>query len=117
MIQKLLSIATGLPWWAWVLVGLTVLYLFMASGSIYSRMLWSMIHDQIVQEDKAIQEELEKEVIRLDQREKELIQENARIRQQLAAAHEEKRVLLGRFHEMETCLFSSHGTFKPIFFG
>jgi septal ring factor EnvC (AmiA/AmiB activator) len=45
-----------------------------------------MIHDQIVQEDKAIQEELEKEVTRLDQREKELIQKNGRIKQQLASA-------------------------------
>jgi len=52
---------------AWVLVGLVVLYLFnMASGSIYSRKLWNMIHDQIIQEDKAVQEELEKEVTRLD---------------------------------------------------
>lgn len=33
-----------------------------------------MLHDQIVQDDKAIQGELEKEVTRLDQREKELIQ-------------------------------------------
>jgi len=75
MIQKLLTFAKGLPWWAWVLVGLVILYLFnMASGSIYSRKLWNMIHDQIVQEDKAIQEELEKEVTRLDQRERELIQ-------------------------------------------
>jgi FtsZ-binding cell division protein ZapB len=63
-----------------------------------------MLHDQIVQEDKAIQEELEKEVTRLDQREKELIQENARIKQQLAAAQEEKRMLLGRLHEIETQL-------------
>ena len=45
-----------------------------------------MLHDVIVEEDKAIREELEKEVIRLDQREKELIQENARIKKQLAAA-------------------------------
>ena len=103
MIQKLLTFAKGLPWWAWVLVGLAVLYLFnMASGSIYSQKLWNMLHDQIVQEDKAIQEDLEKEVTRLDQREKELIQENARIKQQLAAAQEEKRVLLGRLHEIET---------------
>jgi hypothetical protein len=51
MIQKLLTIAKGLPWWAWVLVGLAVLYLFnMASGSIYSRKLWIMVHNQIVQE-------------------------------------------------------------------
>ncbi len=55
------------------------------SGSIYTRRLWNMIHDQIIQENKTIQEGLEKEVIRLDQREKELIQENARIKQQLAA--------------------------------
>ncbi len=47
-----------------------------ASGSIYTRKLWNMLHDQIVQEDKAIQEELQKEVTRLDQREKELFQEN-----------------------------------------
>jgi hypothetical protein len=40
MIQKLLTIAKGLPWWAWVLVGLAVLYLFnMASGSIYTEAL------------------------------------------------------------------------------
>jgi len=38
----------------------------------------NMIHDQIVQEDKAIQEELEKEVTHLDQREKELIQGSTR---------------------------------------
>jgi FtsZ-binding cell division protein ZapB len=105
MIQKLLTFAKGSPWWAWVPVGLAVLYLFnVASGSIYSRKLWNMVHDQIVQEDKVIQEELEKEVSRLDQREKELIQENARIKQQLAAAQEEKRVLLGRLHEIETQL-------------
>jgi len=67
MIQKLLTFAKGLPWWGWVLVGLAVLYLFnMVSGSIYTRKLWNMIRDQIVQEDKAIQEELEKEVTRLD---------------------------------------------------
>ncbi len=103
MIQKLLTFAKGLPWWAWVSAGLAVLYLFnVASGSIYSRKLWNMLHDQIVQEDKAVQEELEKEVTRLDQREKELIQENARIKQQLASAQEEKRVLLGRLHEIET---------------
>ena len=65
-----------------------------------------MLHDQIVQEDKAIQEELGKEVTRLDEREKELIQENARIKQQLAAAQEEKRILLGRLHEIETQLNS-----------
>ena len=105
MIQKLLTIAKGLPWWAWVLVGLAVLYLFnMASGSIYSRKLCNMLHDRNVQEDKGIQEELEKEVTRLDQREKELIQENARVKQQLAAAQEEKRMLLGRLHEIETQL-------------
>ena len=105
MIQKLLTIAKGLPWWAWVLVGLAVLYFFnMASGSIYTRKLWNMLHNQIVQEDKAIQEELEKEVTRLDQREKELIQENARIKKQLASAQEEKRMLLGRLHEIETQL-------------
>ncbi len=102
MIQKVLTLAKGLPWWAWVLVGLAILYLFnMASGSLHSRKLWNMLHDQIVQEDKAVQEELEKEVTRLDQREKELIQENARIKQQLAAAQEEKRMLVGRLHEIE----------------
>jgi hypothetical protein len=107
MIQKLLTIAKGFPWWAWVLVGLAVLYLFnVASGSIYTRKLWTMLHDQIVQEDKTIQEDLEKEVTRLDQRGKELIQENARIKRQLAAAQEEKQMLLGRLHEIETCLFS-----------
>ncbi len=101
MIQKVLTFAKGLPWWAWVLVGLAVLYLFnVASGSIYSRKLWGMIHQEIVKEDKAIQEELEKEVTRLDQREKELIQENARIKKQLAAAQEEKTMLLGRLHEI-----------------
>jgi hypothetical protein len=71
MIQKLLTFAKGLPWWVWALVGLASLYPFkMASGSIYSQRLWNMIHDRIVQEDKVIQEELEKEVTRLDQREK-----------------------------------------------
>ena len=44
------------------------------------------------------------EVTRLDQREKELIQENARIKKQLAAAQEEKEILLGRLHEIETQL-------------
>jgi hypothetical protein len=54
-------------WWAWVLVSLAVLYLFnMASGSIYSRKLWNILHDQILKEDKAIQEEFEKEVTPLD---------------------------------------------------
>jgi FtsZ-binding cell division protein ZapB len=76
----------------------------LASGSLYTRKLWNMVQDQIVQEDKAIQEELEKEVTRLDQREKELVQENARIKQQLASAQEEKRMLLGRLHEIETQL-------------
>jgi len=48
------------------LVGLAVLYLFnVASGSIYTRKLWTMLHDQIVQEDMAIQKELEHEVTRL----------------------------------------------------
>jgi hypothetical protein len=37
----------------------------------------------------------------LDQREKELIQENARIKKQLAATQEEKRMLLGRLNEIE----------------
>jgi len=105
MILKLWTFVKGLPWWAWVLVGLALLYLFnMASGSIYSRKLWNMLHDQIVKEDKAIQEELEKEVTRLDQMEKELIQENARIKKQLVAAQEEKQVFLGRLHEIETQL-------------
>jgi len=98
--------AKGLPGWAWVLLAaLAVLYLFnMASGSLYSRKLWNMVHDQILQEDKAIQEELEGEVTRLDQREEELIKENARIKQQLATAQEEKQILLGRLHEIETQL-------------
>jgi hypothetical protein len=114
MIQKLLTFAKGLPWWAWVLVGLAVLYLFnIASGSLYSRKLWNMLHDQIVQEDKAIQEELEKEVTRLDEREKELIQENARIKQQLASAQEEKRILLGRLHEIETQLDTVASNLPP----
>jgi FtsZ-binding cell division protein ZapB len=114
MIQKLLTFAKGLPWWAWVLVGLAILYLFnVASGSIYTQKLWNMLHDQIVQEDKAVQEELEKEVNRLDQREKELIQENARIKQQLAAAQEEKRVLLGRLHEIENQLNAVASNLPP----
>jgi hypothetical protein len=29
-----------------------------ASRSLYSRKLWNRVHDQIVQEDKAVQEEL-----------------------------------------------------------
>jgi hypothetical protein len=41
-------------------------------------------------------------VTRLDQREKELIQENVRIKKQLASVQEEKRMLLGRLHEIET---------------
>jgi FtsZ-binding cell division protein ZapB len=69
-----------------------------------SRRLWNKLYDQIVQEDKAIQEELEKEVTRLDQREKGLIQENSRIKKQLAAAQEEKWMLLGRLYEIETQL-------------
>ena len=114
MIQKLLTIAKGLPWWAWVLVGLAVLYLFnVASGSIYSRKLWNILHDQIVQEDKTIQQELEKEATRLYQREKELIQENARIKNQLAAAQEEKRMLLGRLHEIETQLNAVASNLPP----
>jgi len=49
MIQKLWTFAKGLPWWAWVLIALAILYLFnVASGSIYSRKLWNMLHDQIV---------------------------------------------------------------------
>ncbi len=67
-----------------------------------SRRLWNKPHDQIVKENKAIQEELEKEVTRLDQREKGLIQENSRIKKQLAAAQEEKRMLLGRLNEIES---------------
>jgi len=95
-------------------VGPAVLYLFsMASGSIYSRKLWNMLRDQIVQEDKAIQEEPEKEVTRLDQREKELIQENERIKKQLAAAQEEKRMLLGRLHEIETQLSAFASNLPP----
>ena len=114
MIQKLWTFARGLPWWAWVLVGLAVLYLFnLASGSIYSRKLWKMLHDQIAQEDKAIQEELGKEVARLDQREKELIRENARIKKQLASAQEEKRMLLGRLHEIETQLNAVASNLPP----
>ena len=114
MIQKLLTVAKGLPWWAWVLAVLAVLYLFnVASGSIYTRKLWTILHDQIAQEDKVIQEELEKEVIRLDQREKELIQENARIKQQLASAQEEKRMLLGRLHEIETQLNAVASNLPP----
>jgi hypothetical protein len=101
-----LAFAKRLPWRAWVLAGLAVLYLFnIASGSIYGRKLWNMLHDQIFWEDMAIQEELEKEVTRLERREKELIQENAWIKKQLAAAQEEKRMLLGgRLHEIETQL-------------
>jgi hypothetical protein len=34
----------------------------MASGPIYTKRLREMLHDQIVQEDKIIQEELEREV-------------------------------------------------------
>ena len=114
MIQKLWTFSKGLPWWAWVLVGLAVLYLFnVASGSIYSQKLWSMIHDQMVQEDKAVQEELEKKVTRLDQRERELIQENERIKQQLASAQEEKQVLLGRLHEIETQLNAVASNLPP----
>jgi len=63
-----------------------------------------MLHDPLAKEDKVIQEELEKEVTRLDQREKELIMENAQIKQQLAAAQEEKRMFIGRLHEIETQL-------------
>jgi len=56
---------------------------------------------ECIQEHKALQEELEKEVTRLDQREKELIQESGRIKKQLASAQEEKRVVKGRLHEIE----------------
>jgi len=49
MIQKLLTFAKRMPWWASIRVGLAVFYLFnVASGSIYSRKLWNMLHDQIV---------------------------------------------------------------------
>jgi len=100
--------------WKAALVGLAVLYIFnVASGSIYTRKLWNMLHDQIVQEDKTIQEELEKEVTRLGQRERELIQENARIKKQLAAAQEEKRMLLGRLHEIETELNAIASNLPP----
>lgn len=57
----MVPVAMPLPWWAWVLVGLAVLYLFnMASGSIYSPKMWNMLHDQITKADKIIQKELEK---------------------------------------------------------
>jgi len=72
-----------------------------------------MLHDQIVREDKSIQEELEKEVTRLDQREKELIQENARIKNQLAAAQEEKQIILGRLHEIESQLNAVASNLPP----
>jgi len=49
----------------------------------------------------------------LDQREKELIQENARIKKQLAAAQEEKRMLLGRLHEIETQLNAVASNLPP----
>ncbi len=114
MITTLLGYAKRFPWWAWVLMALAILYLFnVASGSIYTRKLWNMVHDQIAAEDRAIQEELEREVSRLDQREKELIQENARIKKQLAAAQEEKRVLLGRLNEIETQLNAVASNLPP----
>jgi hypothetical protein len=49
----------------------------------------------------------------LDQREKELIHENARIKKQLAAAQEEKRVLLGRLHKIETQLNAVASNLPP----
>jgi uncharacterized membrane-anchored protein YhcB (DUF1043 family) len=52
----------------------------MASGSIYSKKPLNMLYDQIVQTEKAIQEELEREVTRLDQRRKELVQKTERIK-------------------------------------
>jgi FtsZ-binding cell division protein ZapB len=114
MIQRLWTLMRGLPWWAWAIIALAILYLFnVASGSIYSRKLWTMVHDQIAAEDRAIREELEKEVNILDEREKELIQENARIKKQLAAAQQEKRVLLGRLHEIETQLDAVASTLPP----
>ena len=114
MIQRLWTLMKGLPWWGWVFIALAILYLFnVASGSIYSRKLWNMVHDQIAAEDRAIREELEKEVTRLDEREKELIHENARIKKQLAATQEEKRVLLGRLHEIETQLDAIDSTLPP----
>jgi chromosome segregation ATPase len=72
-----------------------------------------MLHDPLAKEDKVIQEELEKEVTRLDQREKELIQENGQIKKQLAAAQEKKRVLLGRLHEIETQLDAIASNVSP----
>ena len=112
--NMLLSLAKKLPWWGWTLIALAILYLFnVASGSIYTRKMWNMIHDQIAAEDRVIQEELEKEVNRLDQREKELIQENTRIKKQLAAAQQEKQVLLGRLHEVETQLSAVPSNLPP----
>ena len=114
MIQRLWTLMRGLPWWAWAIIALAILYLFnVASGSVYSRKLWNMVHDQIAAEDRVILKELEKEVTRLDEREKELIHENARIKKQLAAAQEEKRVLLGRLHEIETQLDAVTSTLPP----
>ena len=49
----------------------------------------------------------------MDQREKELIQENARIKKQLAAAQEEKRILLGRLHEIEAQLNAVASNLPP----
>ena len=101
----LLSLFKKLPWWGWALIALAILYLFnLASGSVYTRKMWNMVHDQIAAEDKVIQEQLQSEVTRLDQREKELIHENSRIKKQLASAQEEKRMLMGRLHEIETQL-------------
>ena len=49
----------------------------------------------------------------MDQREKELIQENTRIKKQLAAAQEEKKMLLGRLHEIETQLNAVASNLPP----
>jgi len=49
----------------------------------------------------------------LDQREKELIQENTRIKQQLAAPQEEKKMLLGRLHEIENQLNAVASNLPP----
>ena len=49
----------------------------------------------------------------MDQREKELIQENARIKKQLAATQEEKQMLLGRLHEIETQLNAVASNLPP----
>ena len=49
----------------------------------------------------------------MDQREKELIHENARIKKQLAAAQEEKPMPLGRLHEIETQLNAVASNLPP----